>query len=208
MKIANKTVVVDCDGVLANFVKGFCRLVATEAEAMKAATFDTYHQIAAYESTSWAGWTRELIDLAWHRVHHTPNFYYSLEPLSRAMEDSWALIKLTEQMKLYIVTARRDHYGSPMNELTQHWIEEHYNAHTSVIATASEDRKIAVIEALEPYAVIDDSPRVLGKLMASSALQRAETQIYKRGWPYNYDAEAHDDVRSLYDFARRIGVEL
>lgn len=193
-----KTVVVDVDGVLANWVGAFCQFAPPSG-----ARYEGHDGPDVYAAHDWPGWTRHDEDAIWGRIHGTPNWFFTLDAIDATRENVWALIRMTEETNLYIVTARRQHAGKPMHELTQHWIEEHFSAHTSVIATGSQEKKLAVVKALDPDFVIDDTPGML-KMYGKEGIRGVTVRDWKynRGvlWPYR--------VRSLAEFAKLVGVSL
>lgn len=200
-------VVLDCDGVLANWAGAFC----TEAAIMAAShtdyfgdkykfpqfkVYDSYNEIEHYASEKWPGWTEELCKRVWAKVNATPDWFFNVAPICPTRNNVWALIKLTEQTQLYVVTARHQGAGKPINELTQHWIEEHFNAHTSVIAANGHTRKVDIIEALQPDYLIDDSPDIL------RAVRKRDPQVKlaARAYPYNVGCVSDTRVGSVEEF--------
>ena len=204
-------VVLDCDGVLANWAGAFCNLAADYCAAapprkLHTEFYDSYSEISHYQSADWPGWDKKLIDDTWRHIWATPNWFMSLDPIDANRANTWAFSRLADQTKLYVVTARPDCAGDPMNELTQHWIENHFGVHTSVIACGSVKEKIRVIEALRPNFLIDDAPHVLEHFM--SAVPDAYPTVVARDWLFNRTSPCDNRVRSLEEFARIVGVNL
>lgn len=202
MSWTKPVVVLDCDGVLANWVGPFCKLAKEMLLALNGSPFGaptlyaSHDEAPAYRTDAWPGWTdKRFIGAVWRTAKERKNWFWEMEPIHR--HDYPALIDLAEQSKLYVVTARPDCNGAPMNELTQHWIEEHFNAHVSVIAVPGSREKCRVISALNPAFVVDDSPVVLNELRN---VYQIPGRVLRRAYQYNGQAPCDASVEGISDF--------
>lgn len=204
-------VVMDCDGVFADWVQAFCALAKTLYEqgtmgldilGAKNPVFYTGHEtVEGYNSQEWPGWTPKMETFVWDVINRRYNWFAKVPPIAPTRENIAAVQRLNEETQLYIVTSRHQGAGLPIGVLTSLWFEEYFKVRVNVIACNGHKNKVNVIEALRPNYCIDDSPKIV--LEVGNRLGE-DVVMAVRDFPYNRVSGlgGHLRVRSIVEFLR------
>lgn len=190
-------IMVDIDGVLADFVGGFTTL----GNAMFGLSVKRNGE---QEDWSWSGsgWcTSEQENEIWECLKASSTFWRSLKTLSNVSAADLQLVAATHTTQpLIFVTSRP---GRTAWRQTVDWLEERGIMEPLVVRTAKTLRKPAVCRGLGLMAAIEDSP------MQLEELYKAGIETVKIRWPYNRLARAWATVASLEEALARfdVGVE-
>lgn len=129
-----KVVMMDVDGVLADFIWGW-RTMAREY--MRGATkyhrklLDVYSQLAQPSWNYDPGLTKAVSGALWENIKESATFWSTLTPLIKPSE-AWALKGLAKYHDLYFATARLGHLAKRQ---TEQWLREHLDLEPTVILT-------------------------------------------------------------------------
>lgn len=193
------TVILDCDAVLANWAGAFCKLAREiweyDGVGVSPLWYPDYELIEYHGTDRWPGWTKKLTAATWHEAKARSSWFLTVPPIDAEHRTITALQELRDRTKLYVVTARPDCAGLPMNALTSMWIMKNFGVALPVIAIQGAARKCHVIAALRPQFVLDDSPDVLLQLMALPKATRGA--VVKRAYQYNAHVKADASVTSV-----------
>lgn len=142
-----KTVLFDMDGVLADFVLGFTKLIHE---------FDpSFPVVPTGKTLDWgmSDVPSKLKDKAWRKVKSTPWWWWSLSPLV-TQETFKRIRRLANENRIYFVTSREE--GTPhVLRQTQLWLSEQGINGPSVVVTERKGEFAALVGA--DFA-IDDKP--------------------------------------------------
>jgi uncharacterized HAD superfamily protein len=177
-------VMVDIDGVLADFVDGFTRL-GNEMFGLPVKRNS--------EQTDWdwtkSGWcTSEQEGQIWNRISISSTFWGGLLPLDNvAAEDFERIDELHKEVPLVFVTSRM---GETAWKQTVSWLENH-GVREPLVAIATKGRpKWEICGGLGIDTVIEDAPNQL------EALGNMFVTV-KIAWPYNNGVAADYTVPSI-----------
>ena len=190
-------IMVDIDGVLADFVYGFTML-GSEMFGLPV------KRNGEQEDWSWSGsgWcTPAQENWIWEALKASPTFWRSLPTLPNVGKPDLSLVA-SEHLRypLVFVTSRP---GLTAWRQTVDWLEERGIMEPLVVRTTRDLRKPTICRSLGLSAAIEDSPSQLEELY------KAGIETVKVRWPYNREARAWDTVSSLGEALYRfdVGVE-
>jgi len=181
-----KTVVFDIDGVLAEFIGGFYKLLASHWPDQVGKIRYTHHQ------DSWVIDTpKEIQDKAWKLVKAPEtDFWVGLEPLASPSTFN-RIDKLTRR---YFVTSR---IGDNMDVESQSriWLRKLGIRNPRVHVMEHKKDKADFIYDLGATHVIEDHPQTILDLQKTLGYEK----VWKREWRYNEHIKAQS-VRSVEEF--------
>lgn len=167
---------IDIDGVLADFVQGFTKKVATLGYKV--------------DASSWGlGLTDSQQNEGWKLIDQDPDFWYDLAVIE------WP--RWHHADVVYYITKRRVPPGRPVEHDAAAWLCKHIDERPFVISTG---RKGDVCNALEIDAFIDDKPENCQDVIDKSP----RTQVFLRNQPWNQDSKIQR-VNSVGEFLEQIG---
>ena len=179
-------VVFDMDGVCADFVRGFTNLLCNIQGQDLSGSYGTGAQL------SWDfDVEKHVLDEAWDRVRASTTFWTTLDTLLTPAETN-DLRHFARDYDVRYMTAR---IGSTAREQTEKWLHHHGMLWGPVII--SPPSKLALCNALAPYAILDDKPSVITELLVGGHM------CYTRDWPYNRGIQG-PRVSSLTEFFTRV----
>lgn len=189
-------IMVDIDGVMADFVDGFTRL-GKELYGLPMLRCDEQ------EDWSWSGsgWcTPEQENEIWETLKIRPTFWRDLPTLSNVGKGDLeivAAVHLTEP--LIFVTSRP---GLTAWQQTVDWLQARGIMEPLVVRSSSSLKKSYICQNLGLVAAIEDSPSQLEELY------KAGVETVKIRWPYNSLARCWAAVSSLGEALERFDVEV
>lgn len=170
-----KTIMVDVDGVLADFMLSWRtlanKLYGVEVYKTGAPQYDNWVQ---------ADLTPAQQERMWEIVKGTPLWWYDVAPL--VTEEEVRLLRaLDDVSNLYFVTAR---VGATAREQTAGWLRRHFDLESPTVIVSKWKGEVAV--ALEAYASIDDKAE---NAWSVAQRTRGRTRSYLLDRPYNQVSE-------------------
>ena len=162
----HRLAVFDVDGVLCDFVRAFTTLLAVGRGQDLSSAYGT----GAQQHWDFNG-TPEELRAAWERVNNSDRFWATLLPLVTDSE-KLDMRRLATRCDIKFVTNRP---SVTSKEQTEYWLTRHGILLGEVIQVHGSKRE--VIDSLNPIAIIDDSPHVIGDLTSHP--------LYIRDYPYN-----------------------
>lgn len=172
-------------------------------------------ETTTFEVADWDGWSQEMCDKVWDKVHQDQNgFWSTLQPLEHTKEVTELLMHIGERANLQVLTSRHSPKANerqrPMQWITQRWLDKHYRdiwdvdelayhpayrlergkpQSWSLMTCAGSEPKAEIMKAIGANYILDDSPRVVGHLLAI----RFRGHIGIKRYRYN-------DVSAVYDW--------
>lgn len=144
----------DVDGVLADFLSRFYE----EANRIRPGTFP-----ATYRKVSWAfsadpNLSKSFINKVWRQIDEIEDFWTTLKPLGRSIQDVVRFIDANPRLDIFFVTSRRPTKGGSVACQTARWLSFFgaYNFRTQVIAAPSGEDKAGIYAALKITHSLDD----------------------------------------------------
>ena len=184
-------IVLDVDGVLADFVQGFTRVLHRLDESFPIYA-NSQQEVWEFDTT------KEQLSVAWEEVKSGP-FWYALEALPDVPFER--INQLTRTHDVYFLTSR---VGEEAKQQTEYWLQDHGVYFPTVIVVANAARKLHIIEGLHDVDFfIDDHPGTV----AAVARSRLVENVFVRDWQYNQDVVFGHRVRraeSLDEFISAI----
>jgi len=209
-----KRVVIDCDGVLANFVGAWCKLAqrlaySYEYETRPEAYYLEHDDVRDYIIDGWLGWDhrQEFIARVWDEIisGRAPNFFADMEVArfvtgETSVECCTKLPYFKEHYEPLILTSRPQCAKASTTDTTFCWIRQKFGVELPVLRVAYWRQKIDVIEALEPEIVIDDHPIVLRQV----AEKLPSCAVFAPHYPYTrlLAGDSITLVRSFVEFGK------
>lgn len=197
--IEHKVVMVDIDGVLADFIWSFTSLLANLFGGRP------YHTWEQWDWGTINGFTREQVSEAWDTVRGSRSFWVGVPDLLSSdgvPEVEGVRLLWREAVKghidLYLVTSR---VGSTAKAQTEMWLRERNIYHPTVIVSGL---KGFVARGVGATAAIDDSPAQLRSIYEHSP----KTVVSVRDWAYNRCVEGYVGTRvgSVQEFVKQLEV--
>lgn len=174
-----RVVIIDVDGVLADFILGFTGLLQTISlnENGPPISLFRYDEVTVWDEHI-QGVSRELVNKTWARAKGSEEFWTSLRPIPNDEELTrlaW-LCDAHERYAVYFVTARPGRWAKSG---TEKWLKAHGIAHPTVVMT---EKKVLIADAVGADFAIDDkfdNVRALAQVMpwrGACILDRAYNQ--------------------------------
>jgi hypothetical protein len=165
----------DVDGVLADFVSGFCDLTHTligKQIPTVPTVWDWHRQ---------AGVTEAEDKRLWSAIALSPSFWYQLEPDPAMTSRVWRQLRHLERSNaIYFLTWRG---GATAKQQTEGWLRCHGLACPTVLIA---ECKAPIVRSLGLECYIDDRPSYCMEVREGSP----HTRVYLRQRPYNAQNEA------------------
>lgn len=178
-------VMMDIDGVLADFVNGFTRL---GNELFGLPVKDNRDQ----GEWSWTGsrWcTQEQEGAIWKAIRSSDTFWSGLKPLDNVGDETLDVIADEHRRQpIVFVTSR---VGDTAWEQTIEWLEDRGIRRPLVVVSSRELTKPSICRGLGLQIAIEDAPAQL------AVLYEAGIETVKVAWPYNAGCEARYTVGSV-----------
>jgi hypothetical protein len=188
-----KTLLLDCDGVLADFTKAMMPFLGFDGEISP-------------KTWQWRDLdiSEERFDEAWSRFLSVENAWAGLEPLSGLWELETAINNgLENAVDIVFLTSRGRSKGYSPGKQTALWLNRHLPAlkHPTVIAVETAAYKLDVARAVKSPALLDDhGPTVV------MARRMAESFLLRRSWnEHDEKAYAIPSVGSVKEFLELCG---
>ncbi len=190
----HKRIVIDVDGVLADFIQGFTALAGQ--------MFRGVPVTRTYEKETWDGYpglTETQIAQVWDVVNKSTTFWASLSPLI-TLQEARRISTLHNQEYVYFCTAR---VGADAKAQTERWLREHGIVNPTVVISK---RKGEFCKAVDADVAIDDKA---GNASFIDWGTEGRTKSYLLDRPYNrvpqeFLASGVRRVHSLTEFLDNI----
>lgn len=207
-----KRVILDCDGVLANFVGAWCRLAAVlmaqkdfSTISIKLPTqFPAEHtEVPTWEMSHWPGWKGcdSFIGYVWDYIIEKHNeelevpFFSTLEVTEFAGYDTSVLERYGHLCELVFATTRPNCAGpGPTTAaVTAAWIKDRFGVdNANVVRCDTISQKLELIKVLRPDFVLEDNPVALRTLKTlDNAGVFAPVVPYTDFYPYRVETLTH-----------------
>jgi len=176
-------VVVDVDGVLADFNQGFWELLSS-----RGAKLDPIPPEGppVWEYFKLLGASTEEVKAAWAFIKENPAWWGSLSPYTEALELRPLLLRLFTAKWCVIMSTRP---GSRKAEgITRAWLRGHFSLPAHVPVLLVENKAAAIFGLGQVTAVLDDHPG-LGQNLRQ--LGTKGVKVYQPAWPYNSNSISH-----------------
>jgi uncharacterized HAD superfamily protein len=186
-------VIIDVDGVLADFVKGFTRRAFQLGYGR-----GEYSTLNQQEWDRFIGMNEEQVSKVWENVKSDPFFWYDLPQLASVLEMQ-EIARLCGEREVYFATSRP---GIKTRKQTEWWLENRGINKPQVIVTS---QKGETAKAINASALIDDKA---GNAVYAKYYSPA-TDVYVLDRPYNrFDPVVIGSkvtrVLDLHEFVRRV----
>lgn len=142
-----RTVILDVDGVLADFVWGFMSL-AYRKFGVPVAVYGTIHQA---QWDTFHGLSRSQVSEVWQDIKESPDFWYALPRLATPSDFS-KVRDLCSRADVYFVTSRP---GRDSKVQTEDWLKSYDIDNPTVIVSSRKGEAAMVVGA---HAMLDDKP--------------------------------------------------
>lgn len=191
-------VLVDVDGVCADFVSAFYLLARARNPQIPAVT--THTQTAWY---NWEGMSREEVKANWTFIKQSPTYWASLHSLmSQADKRALLIAGLTPGISLYFCTSRP---GYNVKQQTEIWLKGEIPGFLPTILVAERaHNKPAIAMALDINLSLEDNAEnahEIGKVIGA-----ANSYILPR--LYNRNFGLNPDCSSIAEFLAKTGVKI
>ena len=170
-----KTVVLDIDGVLADWSTGFSELART----LFPQAIPQVPIVSHYERQSWddyPGMTKEMVDRTWKHVHDFPEFWRNLNPICSDHELGTINELICTGNHVYFVTNRR--MPGAMEE-TRTWLMDYVQCDVNIVITHRKGEFCKTVNA--DYYIDDKSENVDCAIWMTDK----KTKSYVLTRPYN-----------------------
>ena len=174
-------VILDVDGVLADFNSGFRELIISRGGTMDPLppegppVWDWYHLLGAKR--------QEVVD-AWAWIRDNPAWWATLRPYQEAVEARPLLQRLYTERQVIVLTSRVPLHA---DAITRAWLRAHVGLPSSVPVVHVDDKGLAIKALGGVTHVIDDHPRLGRQLKQLAALSPGDAppRICQPAWAYN-----------------------
>jgi hypothetical protein len=186
------TVLVDIDGVLADFNPNFLRLLNTIEGGEPKGFPGGLAEPNVWQWFAPAGFSSKTIDAAWSYVKAMPNWWYSLRPYDGAIGFVCDLMEARDngELNVYFVTSRPN---QAVADATNQWLCSVGASRPNVIVVQGAGSKGLVAQAVGATAMLDDhGPNFEG------TPDRCKCFLLARPW--NEDDDRDHRITSLIDF--------
>ena len=186
-------IAVDCDGVLANFIRAFVEL------------FNRLHpgrNITEEAWTSWGGggqFTKAEESAMWRVIQQTENFWLGVDAYSDCVGDLAQWLMTQRDQDVWIMTSRANSAGMTTTKQTQIWLDacgvRPIHNYLGVITVPNSDDKVDICSRLDIDWMIDDKTETIESMDRFPYLHAA---LLDRRW--NQDAQVKWRVKSMVEF--------
>lgn len=188
---------VDCDGVLANFVKAFIE----EANRIWPGKVPK-----TYEHKTW-DFPTEILNKAeanrvWDKIKATPDWWLTVDAFTENVGALAVFFWTQKNHDIYIVTSRTETAGHSVAWQTNKWLEACGIApvanYLGVIVAPNSDDKAAIYEKLGIEFSIDDKAETVEQC------QQLGQAAFVLDRPWNAEANLRNRVRNLKEFLDKV----
>ena len=193
------TVLLDVDGVVADFSGGVRRELTSCPEAERPAGHERYYhhdQLSHARATTYEGMDAALEAWLWPRVAATPDWWFDLDPLLADAERGGArsaLADIRRRADVIWATCRKSPEGGVLGAAnqTRRWLARwDLDPHAAVVCCAGTVGKVRLAAATRAVAVLDDKPRTLRELHAHAIKHGHPLALFAPNWPYTAELPA------------------
>lgn len=182
-----KKILLDIDGVLADFILGFTTLLSKHREDIT--PYNTYEQ------RQWDfAYPKEVTRQGWTLVDESLGRFWSTLPVLATADEKQLVRDLSQQHEVYFVTSRPG--GRLTRVATENWLVNNFGLHNPSVILCNE--KGAFVDAAAIDFALDDKPENV------ATMDTAGTKAYMLTRRYNKDARYgsrdFDRVASIQEF--------
>lgn len=182
-------IMLDVDGVYADFVKGFYALARTHDDTVP--QYATPHQ---KDWHIWEGVSKKIQNKCWEQIERSSEFWRLLDPIVDA-EDRLATRAFVEKQVVYFVTSRP---GKDVKYQTEQWLKSYLSVDLPTVLVAETGKyKADIAKALcIDWSLEDNGPNAvaIGKNISNPR------QSYLLDRLYNREYSQAPRVKSVSDF--------
>lgn len=178
-----KRIVLDVDGVLADFNNAFRDLIISRGGRMDPIpqegppVWDYYNLLGA---------TREQVTEAWQFIRENPAWWGTLKPYQEALDARPLLHDLFTSHWVIVLTSRIPSHKGEM--VTKLWLQAHFGLPKTTPVIHVEDKGLLIHTLGGVERIIDDHPHLGRQLKQLAGLRNgavAVPRIYQPSWAYN-----------------------
>lgn len=196
-------IAIDCDGVLANFIKAFTE----EANKIWPGRFKPDY----WQSHSQWNFPPELLssketNQVWERIKATPNWWMRLDAHADSV-GALAIFFWTHRYNdVYIVTSRVETVGASIAFQTDTWIRacgvQPCHNHLGIVGIPNSDNKAMFYRISGMEFSIDDKSETVE--MCDAELDPKKHKAFLLDRPWNQDAKVKNRVKTVEEYLKRI----
>lgn len=174
--MTDKKVVVDIDGVLAEFTYAY----STLAHKVSGGLVPKAHSTGRQQTWDWDGqYSKQLMDECWKRIDESDSFWAELPLLCSASEvEELHRLKHEGDVSILYLTGRFDMPTNSVADQTRYWLEK-YDFPQGELAFSTHKADFLRARGETPMSIIDDKPETIEELANSPF------PIVCRDWTYN-----------------------
>lgn len=185
-------VVLDIDGVLAEFTYSFCQVMRMLHQD---GDYDL-HTSGGQQSWGWEDIPEEVVSRTWASIHVTPSFWSTLAVIPSIPEVN-GLHALKNSVDFLYLTGRR----TDTRDVTADWLNEMDFPEGKLILTNQKHIALQRHDT-EALAILEDSPANI------ELLKKFGFPVFIRDWPYNREVGGVTRVSSLGEFIQEVKARL
>jgi len=167
-----KSVIIDIDGVLADFIKGFTELASRQFNYNIPIIPSIFHQVWNFKDIM----TPQEENATWEHIHSHPDWWDTLRPMI-SLPVGGRLADISRQVPTYFVTHRPD----AAHKATAHWLAEIIGVENPAVIMSKKKGEVAKL--LNATHAIDD--KLENAWCIHWLSDRPQTKVYLLDRPYN-----------------------